>query len=371
MTLLQDTSLKKTPLHAKHIALGAKMVDFSGWSMPVYYTGIIAEHRWVRESCGIFDVSHLGEIRVEGPGAFAFLQHRLTNDMSKLSDGRMLYSLLCDENGLTQDDILIYRANHDSYYLIVNAGSIERDYEALARYAGAGVELKNLSDEMACVAVQGPMAEAALEKLFGWELKGLSYYSFKEATLQSAAVWVSRSGYTGEDGFEIFSSNALALVVWDRLTEAGVNAGIKPAGLGARNTLRLEAGNALFGNDMDLSTTPIEAGLSWAVCFSKGDFVGRVALERQKQAGPARRLAGFKVLDRAPAREHYPIFREGRQIGMVTSGSFGPTVGANIGLGYVERGFAVPGTAIEIEIHGRKAPAEIVKLPFIPSKHKK
>ena len=372
MTILQENiSLKKTPLYGRHVTLGGKMVNFSGWALPVYYSGIIAEHRWVRQSCGVFDVSHLGEIRVKGPGASPFLQHRLTNDMARLQNGRILYSLLCDERGFTLDDILIYQARPDDFYLVVNAANAEADWEELAKYAPDSVTLVNDSDRMACIAVQGPKSEEALETLFGFELKSLAYYSFKEESFTGGAVWISRSGYTGEDGFEIFSDHSLSLAVWDKLADAGQKKGILPAGLGARNTLRLEAGNALYGNDLDRRTTPLEAGLEWAVALGKGRFVGRDALVRQKEAGLARRLVGFKVLDRAVAREHYPIFKENKRVGTVTSGSYGPTVDCNIGLGYVEKGHDQPGHLIEIEIHGHRVTAEIVRLPFVEPRHKR
>lgn len=372
MTVLQETdALKKTPLYEHHVALKAKMVDFSGWSMPVYYTGIIAEHQWVRQSCGLFDVSHLGEFHVSGPGAFGFLQSRITNDMNKLEDGKIIYSLLCDEKGFTLDDILIYQEARDDYYVIVNAGNIEKDFAAFAKYVPDSVSLKNHSDETACIAIQGPKSEAVLEKLFGFRLKELRYYFFKEEKFEGEPVWVSRSGYTGEDGFEIFSKNELAPKIWDRLIGDGGKEGVLPAGLGARNTLRLETGNVLYGNDLDATTTPLEGGLSWAVSFTKeSGFVGRDMLIKQKESGLRRRLVGFKVLDKPVAREHYSIFNENKKIGVVTSGSYGPSVGCNIGMGYVEKGFELPGTAIQIEIHGRRVGAEVVKLPFVDRKHK-
>ncbi len=370
MTVVQENSLKKTPLYSRHQDLGAKIVNFSGWAMPVYYSGIIAEHQWTRQHCSIFDVSHLGEIRVKGSGAFLFLQKRLTNDLNTLKDGRILYNILCDEKGLAVDDILVYQAEKNNYYLIVNAASIETDYGEFLKYADPSVDIKNNSDETACVAVQGPKAESILEKIFGFKLKPLGYYSFKEEKFLNRSVWISRSGYTGEDGFEIFSSNETTLSVWDKLINAGEKEYILSAGLGSRNTLRLEAGNALYGNDLDRTTTPLEAGLGWAVSFTKGDFVGRGALLAQKEKGLSRKLAGFKMLDRSIAREHYPIFKDGRQIGIVTSGSFAPSVNANIGLGYVEAGLEKPGTEIEIEIHGRLEKAEIVKRPFVTLKHK-
>lgn len=370
---MQDTeTLKKTPLYDRHVALGGKMVNFSGWAMPVYYSGIIAEHQWTRESCSVFDVSHLGEFRVKGPKAFQFLQYRLTNDLQKLENGKIIYSILCDEKGLALDDILIYQNNPEDFYLIVNAGSIERDWDALKKYAPDDLDMQNQSDEMACIAIQGPKSEGILEKLFGFKLQDLGYYRFKEEKFGAQPVWVSRSGYTGEDGFEIFSSNALAAPIWDRLIKEGKTLGVLPAGLGARNTLRLEAGNILYGNDLDMTTTPVEAGLLFAIAFNKpGGFVGRDILSLQKAEGTRRKLVGFKMLEKSIARDHYPILKNGRKIGSVTSGSFAPTVGANIGMGYVDKGQEAFGNTLEIEIHGRLAKAEVVKLPFIPLRHKR
>lgn len=373
MTLLQEThSLKKTPLYDKHVALHGKIIEFGGWQMPVYYTSILEEHLWVRKSCGIFDVSHLGEFHVKGKEAFNFLQYCVTNDLNKLRPGKILYSLLCNEQGMTLDDILIYQEAENDYYLIVNAGSIDRDFEFLSKHAKGGVELKNHSHDMACIAVQGPKAEAVLEKIFGFRLEELGYYAFKEEKYYGKSLWVSRSGYTGEDGFEIFCPNDMSVLLWNKLMEESNEEGIKPAGLGARNTLRLEAGNALYGHELNLSTTPLDAGLGWAVALDKkGGFVGRDAIYRQKQEGLSRKLIGFKMLDKPIARENYPVLSGGKKIGFVTSGSFAPSVGANIGMAYVESGFGQPGSIVEIEIHGRSVRAEVVKMPFISLNHKK
>ncbi len=373
MTVLEADTLKKTPLYDRHLALRGRIVNFGGWALPVQYPeGILREHKHVRDACGIFDVSHLGEIRVKGPGAFRFLQFRLTNDLARLGDGRMQYHLLCDESGRTLDDVLVYREGADDFYLIVNAASIDRDMEAILQYAPESVRVENQSDETACVAVQGPLAESALEKLFGWDVKTLRYYSFRAHDLGGRPVWVSRSGYTGEDGFEIFTPNALIGGVWDRLANDGQALGVKPAGLGARDTLRLEAGNALYGHDLDPTTTPIEAGLTFAVAFGKdGGFVGRDRLLGQKEEGPSRRLVAFRMDGREIPREGYGIFHEGRKVGAVTSGSFGPTAGAGIGLGYVQRGHDALGNKIEIEVRGERSAAEIVKRPFVELKHKK
>ncbi|MBI4432280.1 MAG: glycine cleavage system aminomethyltransferase GcvT [Candidatus Omnitrophica bacterium] len=369
--MAESSSLKKTPLTDRHVALGAKIVDFSGWAMPVYYSSIIAEHQWVRRSCGIFDVSHLGEIRVSGEGAFAFLQARLTNDMNKLRDGKILYHLICDELGMTLDDILVYQAKPDDFYLIVNAGNIERDFQALEKYVPDSVKLENHSDQMACIAAQGPRSEEVMKRVLGLDLSSLGYYHFREEQWNGSPVWVSRSGYTGEDGFEIFSQNDLAPAIWDRLMDSAPSEGILPAGLGARNTLRLEAGNVLYGHELDTQTTPLEAGLQWAVSFDKGSFVGRDGMLIQKDKGLRKKLIGFRMLDKSVAREHYPVYQGERKIGGVTSGSYGPTVGGSIGMAFVVKGSSEePGTRMDIEIHGRRAPAEIVKLPFVPMKHK-
>lgn len=369
---MQETAiLKKTPLYDRHVALGGKVVDFAGWALPVYYTSIIAEHQWVRESCGIFDVSHLGEIRVQGPGAERFLQLRLTQDMRKVSDGRMIYSLLCDEKGRTIDDILIYRESAEDYYLVVNASNISRDYEALRRYCPDELSLTDQSDTTACVALQGPRSEEVARRVFGIELKDLQYYAFTSAKIGADSVWISRSGYTGEDGFEFFSQAATALVVWDKLIAAGEKEGVKPCGLGARNTLRLEAGNPLYGHELDDTTTPLEAGLGFAVSFDKGAFVGRDILLLQQEEGPRRKIVGFRMSDRSVARDGYPVYAGERRVGKVTSGSYAPTAGASIGLASIESSLAVVGKRLEIEIHGRRVAAEIVKRPFVPLRHKR
>ena len=371
MTPIQESELlKRTPLYEHHLALKAKMVNFTGWSMPVFYSGIIAEHQWVRNSCGLFDVSHLGQIHVQGPGAFQFLQYRVTNDMNKLSDGKIIYSLLCDERAFTLDDLLIYQVNREDYYVIVNAANLDVDSEAFSKYAPDNVSLINESRERGCLAIQGPKSERILEKAFGLKLKNINYYHFIKADIADETALISRSGYTGEDGFEIFAPNSLIVSVWERLMSAAKDEGVLPIGLGARNTLRLEAGNALYGNDLNAATTPLEAGLGWAVSFEKGGFVGRDMLIRQKKTGPRRKLIGFKMLGRAIAREHYPIFKDSKKIGLVTSGSFGPTVGHNIGLAYVDSGQEVLGNRLQIEVYGALADAEVVKRPFVISKHK-
>ncbi len=373
MTALAEIdNLKKTPLYDEHVRLGGKMAGFGGWSMPIYYSSILSEHNATRQACGLFDVSHLGEIRVQGKDAFDFLQKRLTNDLRKVNPGRILYNLLCQEDGGILDDILVYCESSEDYYLIVNAANIDGDFADLAAAAPASVAVTDQSGHTACLAVQGPKAEEILEKVFKFSLKTLAYYSFKEENVSGERVWVSRSGYTGEDGFELFSSPDACVKIWRALLSEGAAFGLVPAGLGARNTLRLEAGNLLCGSDMDRTTTPYEAGLGFGVSLDKAElFPGRSVLERQKKEGLSRRLVAFKMLEKSIARDHYPILKDGKKIGHVTSGSFGPTAGVNIGLGYVASGFEAVGNTVDIEIHGRPVKAEIVKRPFVLLKHKK
>ena len=367
---METNTVKKTPLYDRHASLGGKIVDFAGWALPVYYTSILEEHKWVRAHCGFFDVSHLGEIYVRGIGAFDYLQSRLTNDLSKLSDGAMQYHLLLTDEGRTVDDLLVYQNKHDEFFIIANASNVDAVFTSLKNGAPAALKIEDQSEQMACIAVQGPDSQRALENLFGFALRDLAYYHFKEERWKGAPVWVSRSGYTGEDGFELFTRNETVVPLWDELASKGKNFNALPAGLGARDTLRLEAGNALYGHELTAQTTPLEAGLGFAVSFDKGNFTGRAALETQKKAGLARKLAGFKMLDKAIAREHYAVLQGGRRVGEVTSGSYGPTAGANIGLAYVEAALASPGTLIDIEIRGRAVPAEIVRRPFVPLRHK-
>jgi len=346
------------------------MVDFGGWNLPVYYTSILSEHQWTRSSCSFFDVSHLGEIRVSGPAAFDLLQRCLTNDLGKCESGRIQYTLLCDERGFVLDDILVYKEAQEEYHLIVNAANTERDLAQLKKYSRDGVSVEKNSG-MACIAVQGPRSEKILEKLFGVRLRQIPYYGFKEEKCLDGSAWVSRTGYTGEDGFEVFSSAVLGPKIWDILVAQGKNEGALPAGLGARNTLRLEAGNVLYGHELDEETTPLEAGLSFTVNFEKGDFVGRESLLAQKKNGVQKSLIGFKMKDRSVPRENYPVWKGDKRIGRVTSGSFAPTVGQSIGMAFVETGTGAVGADIQIAIHGSMAEAEVVRRPFVELKHKR
>lgn len=374
MDVLEEVhTLKKTPLYDRHVALNAKIVDFGGYLLPIYYTGIIEEHRHTRTACSFFDVSHLGEFRVHGPGAYRFLQLRLTNDLRKLTDKKMIYSLLCNEQGGILDDILVYQGGHEDFFIVVNASNIAKDLEALKAYLPDSVTIEDESSDTACIAVQGPQSQMILEKLFSFRLAALPYYFYKEERFKNERLWVSRSGYTGEDGFEIFCHNDPSIEIWDRLAKDGKALGALPAGLGARNTLRLEAGNPLYGHEMDEKTTPVEAGLMFAVALDKEEgFVGRDMILHRKETGATKKLVGFKMQDRSIARDGYPVYSTGgEKIGHVTSGSFAPTAGAGIGLAYVRKGFEKVASEIEIEIHGRRAKATLVARPFIDIKHKK
>ena len=358
--------LLRTPLYDRHVALGGKMVAFAGYELPAYYTSIIEEHRAVRNAVGIFDVSHLGEIKVKGPQAFPFLQKMIPTDLGRIGDHEVLYTVILNESGGIIDDILIYRLNMGSFYLVVNAARIARVFNHLQTYVPDAVEIANESLSLACVAVQGPEAPPVMKRVFGPEVLKLKYYAFMPFAPWGPSVWISRTGYTGEDGFEVFSDAQKIVRVWDEM-RGGL--AVRPVGLGARNTLRLEAGNVLNGTDMDETQTPYEARLSWLVSAAKGDFVGRERLLERKLKGFRHKLAGFKLKEKAVAREGCAIWKDGKKIGRVTSGSYSPTLSMSIGLGYVELPWTNPGTEMDIEVHERRVPAEIVRLPFIPLKH--
>ena len=360
-----DKALKRTPLYDVHLASGARMVPFGGWEMPVQYTGILEEHRAVRTRAGLFDVSHMGEIDLVGAGAIALAQRLLTNDVGRLSPGQALYSPMCTPEGGIIDDLLVYRMSDTHVMLVVNAANAEEDLAWVRAHAGAEVRVTDRSAEIALLALQGPRAQEILQRLVSTPLDALRYYWFRpDVQVAGRRAIVSRTGYTGEDGFEIYLDARDAVHLWGAILEAGRGAGLLPAGLGARDTLRLEAGYLLHGNDMDKTTTPLEVGLGWTVKFDKGEFTGAPALRRQKAAGIARRLAGFTLKERAIARHGFPILVSGARAGRVTSGSFGPTVEKSIGLGFVPAHEAEPGQPIAVEIRTRAAPGVITKLPF-------
>lgn len=357
--------MKKTALYDKHIALGAKMVPFAGYEMPVQYTGVKDEHLAVREHCGIFDVSHMGEFFVRGPQATNFLQWVTSNDVTKLFPGKVQYTCLPNGKGGIVDDLLVYCISETEYMLVVNASNIEKDWEWLTSQNKAGAELENVSDHYSLLAVQGPKATKALQKLTEVNLSEMGYYTFTADQLGGAKdVIISATGYTGAGGFELYVPNEQAEELWDAVLKAGASLGMKPAGLAARDTLRLEMGFCLYGNDIDDTTSPIEAGLGWITKFTK-DFVDREVLERQKTEGSNRRLVGFKLIDRGIPRKDYELVNaDGNKIGVVTSGTMSPSLGYAIGLGYVEKEYKSPGAEIFVRIRNKDLKAEVVKLPF-------
>ncbi len=342
------------------------MVPFGGWDMPVEYSGLIAEHMAVRRAAGLFDVSHMGELTVDGSGALAFLQRVTSNTVAKLVDGQAQYSALPMPNGAPVDDVIVYRRAADRYLLVVNAGNIEKDFAWLEAQRPEGCTLVNRSDDYALLALQGPLAQQMLQGLTALDLAAIKFYCFSEGAVDGHAATVSRTGYTGEDGFEIFVAPAEAEALWRRLIEAGRERGLVPAGLGARDTLRLEARMCLYGNDMDETTTLVEAGLGWIVSLDdgKGDFAGRAVLEEQKKSGPPRKLVGFEVVGRGIARHGYPVWVGGEVAGSVTSGTYAPFLQKNIGLCYLPAGHSAVGTGFDVEIRGKRVPARVVPTPF-------
>jgi aminomethyltransferase len=365
-------TLRKTPLNAVHRELGAKMVPFGGWDMPVEYSGLINEHMAVRQAAGLFDVSHMGEFEIEGPGALAFLQRVTANNVAKLADGQAQYTALPMENGAPVDDVLVYRRAADRYLMVVNAGNIEKDFSWLQSQSPEGCSLQNRSDDFALLALQGPKAQAILQTLTGLDLAAIAYYHFADGEVAGHPSAVSRTGYTGEDGFEIMVAPDRSPALWRTLLEAGDEAGLRPAGLGARDTLRLEARMCLYGNDIDETTSLVEAGLGWIVSLddAKGDFLGRSVLEAQKKNGPPRKLVGFEMVGRGIARHGYPVLMGDSHMGDVTSGSFAPFLQKNIGLCYLPTAKTAVGTEMDVDVRGRRVAARVVPTPFYKRERK-
>ncbi|MDE6483337.1 MAG: glycine cleavage system aminomethyltransferase GcvT [Rikenellaceae bacterium] len=364
--------MKTTPFTKYHIEAGAKMAPFAGYNMPIEFTGINDEHACVRERLGVFDVSHMGEIWVKGPKAEAFLQRVTSNNVAQLYDGKVQYSCFPNGKGGIVDDLLVYRINAETYLLVVNAANIEKDWNFLCDQAPAfgltpGKELYNASDEIAQLAVQGPLAMKAIQKLVSEPVEDMEYYTFRKVDIAGIKdAILSITGYTGAGGCEIYVANEDADKLWKAVFEAGEEFGIKSIGLGARDTLRLEMGFCLYGNDIDDTTSPIEAGLGWITKFVDGkDFIDRDKMEALKAAGVKRKLVGFEMIDKGIPRHDYTIVDEqGRNIGRVTSGTMAPSLKKGVGMGYVEAAFSKPGTEIFIEVRGRKLKAEVVKPPF-------
>jgi aminomethyltransferase len=361
---------KRTPLYQAHRRLGAKLIDFGGWLMPVNYpTGIVDEHRTCRRAVAVFDVCHMGEIHFRGPRAAAAVQRLVTSDLSRLSDGRALYTVACWPTGGIVDDLLVYRVSADHYLLVVNAANIDKDLRWFKENAGALAEIVDASGDTGLIAFQGPRAEEALQPLTQVELGKLVRNDFvAERELGGVRCWIARTGYTAEDGFEIFCRATEAEALWERLLEAAARVGGKPAGLGARDTLRLEGRLSLYGNDLDDHTTPLEAGLGWVVKLDGPDFIGKDALKAQKSEGLRRKLVGFVMTGRGVARHGYPIHAMpdagGQVVGSVTSGAPSPTLEKNIGMGYVEAPLAVTGGKLQVDCRGKLVDAEIVAGPF-------
>jgi aminomethyltransferase len=358
---MADETLKRTPLNAVEKELGGKMVDFGGWELPVQYAGIIEEHDAVRRDVGLFDVSHMGEITVRGPQAFDLLQRATCNDVSKLKDGAAHYTGLLYPTGTFVDDILIYQNAPDDFFLVVNASNTDKDFEWLKKAAeGLDADVQNVSADYAQLAIQGPNAERLLQSLTDLNLAEIKYYKFSKGNVDGNPAIVSRTGYTGEDGFEVYLSPEHAPALMRKLVEAGA----KPCGLGARDTLRLEAKMALYGNDIDDTTTPIQADLGWIVKLEKGEFAGREVLQREKSDGPARKLVGFEMVDRGIARHGYPVTDGKEEIGVVTSGTHSPTLKKAIGLAYLPLDKAAQGSEFNVLIRGKETRARVIPTPF-------
>ena len=355
---------KRTPLYEAHLEAGAKMVEFAGWTMPVQYSGVIEEHRAVRQAAGLFDVSHMGQIRVTGPSAEGFLQSVTPNDVSRLTQGRAHYSGLLTEAGTYIDDLLVYRLSAEDFLLVVNAANADKDFAWLRSRSGGEVELQDVSDRWALLALQGPKAREILASLTPCDIDSLKYYRFAVDEVARIEAIISRTGYTGEDGFELYLEPDQAPVVWRRLLEAGAPAGLQPAGLGARDTLRLEAGMALYGHEIDDSTTPFDAGLNWVVKMNKGEFVGREALAAQQKQGSTRCLVGFEVQGRGIARQGHRVVAADEEIGRVTSGTWSPTFEKALGMAYVPKSLAEYGSDLMLDVRGKSVAAKVVELPF-------
>lgn len=358
------SSLKRTPLYDVHRASGAKMVDFGGWEMPVQYSGLIDEHQTVRRGVGLFDVSHMGEIEIRGPDAARLTDFATTNAVSKLKTGQAQYSGLLYEHGGFVDDILVHKVADDHYFICCNASNQEKDYEHIRSLNRFHAAVEFASERYAQLAIQGPKALATLQKLTPVELAPIRYYWFTEGTVSGVPARIARTGYTGEDGFEIYIAPDRAPRIWNEILEAGREFGIKPCGLGARNTLRLEAKMALYGHEIHASITPLEADLAWIVKMDKGDFIGRSALARQKEKGVSRKLVGFEMRGRGIGRDGYEVAVDGTPVGWVTSGSPAPALNKNIGLCYLPVERARIGGAIQVTVRDQPVAAEIVETPF-------
>lgn len=364
--------MKTTPLYEKHVELKGKIIDFGGWALPVEYSGIIPEHEAVRNQAGLFDVSHMGEITVKGEDAEKYLQMIVTNDISVLDDNQIAYTPMCYPDGGVVDDLLVYKYSSTDYLLVVNASNTQKDFEWLLSQSFGNIEIKNVSDDYAQLALQGPEAQNILQKLSSVDLNEIEFYHFLgDVKVGEFNTIVSRTGYTGEDGFELYFKADDGPKMWDLILHAGKEQGLVPAGLGARDTLRFEAALPLYGQEIDKDITPLEAGLGFFVKLNKENFIGIESLAKQKSEGLKRKVIGFEMVDRGIPRSHYEVFAEGRKIGYVTTGSFSPTLKKNIGLALIEAEYAKEGTEIEISVRNKNLKAKVVKKPFYTKKYKK
>ena len=354
---------KRTPLYNEHVKVGARVVPFAGYLMPIQYTGILDEHRAVRTNVGMFDLSHMGELEVTGADAVSAVDRLVTNDVVGLEEGQIRYTPMCYPDGGIVDDLLVYRFP-DHLMLVVNASNIDKDLEWVRSHLEGDASVEDRSDATALIAVQGPHAQALLQELTDVDLAAIPYYHFTTGVVAGKEAIISRTGYTGEDGFELYVDPDVAPSVWEALLDHGRSRDLKRIGLGARDTLRLEAGFMLYGNDIDQTTSPLEAGLGWTVKFGEHDFIGRKTLEEQKDRGVGRRMVQLEMLDRAIPRPHFPIRRDGETVGELTSGTFSPTFNKGIGLGYVQRDYAKAGTDVGVEVREQQHPARLVRKPM-------
>lgn len=357
---------KKTPLYEEHKKLGGKIVEFAGWEMPVQYTGVADEHKTVRASAGLFDVSHMGTFEISGKDAASFLDYLTPTNNSGLTAGQAQYSLLLKENGTIIDDIIIYRLGNEKFFMVANAGNVEKDFNWIKNHIKGEVSLTNLSDRYTLLALQGPKASEILSKLTTDNIGAIKIFHLAEVEIKgNGKILISRTGYTGEDGFEIFAEKDSAAKLWKTLLETGKEDGLKPIGLAARDTLRLEMKYTLYGNEISEDTNALEAGLRWVIKFKKpARFIGKEALNKIREEGLKRKLIGFKMLDKAIPRHGYDILSNGQKAGFVTSGTFSPSLEIPIGIGYVNANLAEPGTKISVDIRGKERLAEVVKTPF-------
>jgi aminomethyltransferase len=357
--------MKRTPLYGAHRRAGARMVEFAGWEMPVQYRGVIEEHTAVRRQAGLFDVSHMGEVELRGRDALTLCQCTTANDCSRMKIGQAQYNLLLNDNGGIIDDVIVYRLEADRFLVCVNASNSEKDYAWFREHATGDVEVENVSAHYAQLALQGPCAESTLQRLTGIALEKIKSFHFSQDQVGGVRSLISRTGYTGEPGFELYCDPTDAEKLWDRLLDAGSSLGLVPVGLGARDTLRLEKAYPLYGHELDETTTPWEAGLNWVIKFSKGSFIGCEVLLRQKHEGVRRRLVGLELIDPGIARSDYSLFKDGQPIGKVTSGTKSPTLGRSIALGYIASAQARNDNIVEVQIRDNRVRAKIVPLPFL------